>query len=418
MSSQDSDSRRGPKKSYRLSAGEREYLETGEAKGGYSKPKTEELVQQKVDSLPVRIQHLFEDVALLDESGRLDYESWSSGWYDLLGFPDEPTREQLDTGFTFQSPPSGASPTSKPTELGRNFGELVDHLLLAPGAVDRDQIRQDILWGVFSQLFIENRPSREILGEELPAYVPETIELLDRRSQSRKQRHDKFWADSDDADRWQDHKRAMEIRVVDLLRDGEVTVASTDVEHYRLAGRIVDWFIDSMVDGGTHGSAQQWAAFCGEYDSTEFDVASELTAQRVQSLLDDYRIVERIELKKQVQGDINDLSDQKWKSVPAQDVLLSIAGHETASSAEVSTDLDMENNQSGVTRIARDLAGVERDGGLIWKERPLLTGGTDRWTTTAYGDVIATRLMGDSIFLTEDLVPERVLIDALDELRS
>ncbi|RLM59921.1 hypothetical protein, partial [Halorubrum sp. Atlit-26R] len=70
--------------SYALSERQRNYLTNGET-GSYRESKLEADIQEKVEDLGHRLDHLLSDVELLARNGYLDEDYWQDVWLALVG---------------------------------------------------------------------------------------------------------------------------------------------------------------------------------------------------------------------------------------------------------------------------------------------------------------------------------------------
>lgn len=445
---------RGPKKTLRLTEREREFLKTGET-GSYRTAALEKRVQEKVDNLPQRFETLFSDVELLDESGTLGVGTWSSGWSRLLGLPDEPTTEEMAEAFSFSRSEENIYPSSNPAELGRRLGRMFDRLLLRPEGADLDAIRHDLIWGFALGIYLDRRPAGEMTVDDRKHRMSEVAEMLEERAEEAleldEEVRESIVEGMSRREQWREMREEAIEHVADVLESealvidqkehlGEHLPGDGGIDLDSLATKVVDYWVDSQVDDGRPGTHGQWSTFIDEHDPDVFDAEGVLTPERVRQIVDDHRLVGRVQLHELLRQDATRVRGQEYKRVPKEPVLLAVFRTPGVSSSEIHDKMNGEGHLSGVTRIARDFAGDggqrQTDTGDVWNERPLLRGDKSGWSTTAYGDALGHYLSntprGSDREIPDDAevievkqlmamsatVPEDAVTAALDELRD
>jgi hypothetical protein len=397
-----------PPKCYRLLDTERAYLEEGTATGSYRDHELKERATEKVELLSDRFEHLFVDTELLErrfqeESNLLATEEGFQAWCRLMGL-EGATRGEVEEALSFGRSQRG----SAPADFGAELGKTVDRLMRWPefGDVTEEDIVADLVWGFLRGLQFDRRVAGEVTGARVQ---DDTDEIIGRVAE----RVDTF-TESLDTDSTpgfllrqrsrQNKRQEMTTRVQDLLvedhsKDGEKLATEIAKRHEEdedevsdFARQVVGHIMDGAVDGDqTIGSFGQFQSFWDRYGpAEEFDTGEIVTESKVYSVIEERRLDEKHELKRELEREAEALADKGRKGIPAADVLPLIVEDGPLSSKEIATQVaDSRNHAASVTRLAKDLAGDESgstlDGPKIWTARPLLAGDPSGWETTEYG---------------------------------
>lgn len=420
--------------SYTLTTAQRRYLRTGDP-GTESVTNMETRIQDKVEHLADRIDHLLSDVNLLHSNEYLTDESWKDTWTELLGFTASPVkpysrrrriREQADS----EERPSESDlvnacrastddgihrPISAPTEVGRDIGRFARQLMLAPGNLELDEILQELAYGFIEGVYVDHRPAG--IGHEHPEqrrkHVNELLTALSERLEHELS-YDREWAELEREGRiqgniWKRHQTKMISRIREILDEEPAPVAprrprpefeelvrkkreGLDTEESEVNEAGIDchdlfWLLTAEAIESEYlpGSAGHWAEFQHEYGPPDqFDPGEFVTRDRVLTAIEKWRVLERIRLKQNYSEDKQQLQEKRVRGVDALDVVREIFEHDgSISSKGIARALGSEtSNQGQVTQICTDLAGRE------WDERPLVAGDKNGWTLTMYGELL------------------------------
>ncbi|MHB9285953.1 hypothetical protein ACKVMT_02805 [Halobacteriales archaeon Cl-PHB] len=375
----------------------------------------EHRVTEKVERLPARFEHLFEDVELLESrfqegSNLLATEAGTQAWLELMGLEGATGREVEDA----MSPGRG-SPGSAPAEFGAKLGRTVGRLMRWPTSNDSTavDIMAELVWGFLRGLLFDGREAGAVTETTVRDETSAVIDRIEERANA--------FAEARDTDSppefarqlqaWQEKRREMALAVEKVLSDesslsdDEMPIALTTgleqgtgmpSEFYR---EVVDHLIDRAVDEDQQidSRRQDWA-FLEQYGpAEEFDADAFVTASEVLTVVEDRQLIEKYELKCDLEEEAETLAEKGRKGVSATEVLPRVVADGPLSSKEIAQQLhDTRDYTAAVTRLARDLAGVEsgstQRGIDIWTERPLLVGDPEEWDTTAYGEAAAHAL--------------------------
>lgn len=431
--------------SYTLTNAQRRYLKTGDP-GTDTSSNMEARIQDKVDHLGDRIDHLLADVNLLYSKEYLTEESWKDAWAGLMGFASSPVepetrrkwiREHADSADSpsesdvadacrASSPDSIRRPISAPTEFGRDLGKFAQQLMLAPGDVEHDEVLQELAYGFIEGLYVDHRPAG--LGYQRPEqrrkHIDEIVTALTERLELELS-YDREWAEVEregriQGDIWDRHQTNMISQIREILDEEPTPIAprrpvsrfeelvrkkreGSDAKESEVNEDGIDcqdlfWLITAECIDSEYsaGSAGQWADFQAEYGpADQFDPEAFATRDRVLSVVDEWRVLERVRLRQYCSEDEERLQEKVVRGVDALDVVREIyVSDGSISSKRVARVIGSETSYQGqVTQICTDLAGRE------WEERPIVTGDKQGWRLTAYGEFLAQTLFEDSISL-------------------
>jgi hypothetical protein len=389
-------------KAYRLTEKERTYLETGEPPGTYTPAEIEQRIEEKIELISDRFEHLSNDVELLREEGYLDVESWASGWLELMDveLPEAAADDGLRDAFTRKSSEKEwYTHATPPGEFGYEVGDMLYHLMLLPRGVNREDVYLDLAWGVVQGIYW--------FTDE---HTYEGIKRLEERSQRKLKADDRLSQFADFAEQMGDLGDEIDDRIEEILKSEGIEPTPGLVREIHNEAENEREELPFMVWG-----------------SGEEAIVEAYTPELVNEVIEEKRILEKRQMREIVEDDA-ELLDEKAGSPSARAVLLDLleSENEVDSSGEVASRLN-ENKDwtSRVTTVARDLAGVKngnagwkhRD---IWDDRPVVEGDRDGWKTTAYGEVVAEYLQANdtplSRFGPRFLISEDTLVAALDEL--
>jgi len=426
---------------YALTGAERRYIRSGDP-GGESKTNMEARIETKINRLGYRIDHLLADIFLLHANDYLTEESWKDGWVGLLGFDEYPVqpstqRKRAPELTDFEEPSNDSEiveacrmasntetdigrPMSSTKEFGRDIGELARKLSLAPGEMDEDEVLQDIAYGFLEGLYFDHRPAG--LGDQLmqqrQKYMNEIISALQKQLEH-ELTYDREWAEWErewrvQGDLWDEHRTAMISRLREILNEAPEPIAprrsmsefrsrvlekrgDTDSQETGVNERGIDCqdllfvLIDNSIESDYPvGSSGHWGDFKAEHGPAEqFEPEEFIQYDRVVTLVEEYRILERNVLYRHCQTDADRIQGKKARGLDALDVFSAIHNSKSAiSSKQIARDIGSETSYQGqVTQICTDLASRE------WEQRPVLAGSKDGWELTAYG-----RLLAESMF--------------------
>lgn len=355
-------------KIFRLLESDYDYLHGDDT--NYSNSDMEDRVLEKVDLIPKRIESLRYDVSWLNDEGYFEGERWHSrvgGLFqqseDLTGKSVLATNEQART-------------------LGHDLGIIANYLIAGVDELDDPQIRQQIVWGFIERFYpISSSWSDD---EEV-----EMEELTDFIEQAHQKRQDRLWEDIKEFEERQDIAREMQLHILRSFEDERIALPEVtsipDYERNRFAAVLVlCGYLDSEV--ASHESpSEQWDQFIDQIDPPTFDISSELSPDKIRSHLDD-GVIEILEEIDPVNRDTRRVLETSWRGVEMAAVLRTVADNPGISSKDIENSLE-NSNQSAITRLAKDMAGMQREHGEVF-ERPLVDGDKDGWTLTEYGELV------------------------------
>lgn len=155
---------------------------------------------------------------------------------------------------------------------------------------------------------------------------------------------------------------------------------------------VINHLIDAALEGDqTIGSFGQHRSFWEQYGPVEeFDIEDFVTESEVYSVIEDRRLDEKYELKRDLEREAEILMKKGRMGIFAADVLPKLVEDGPLSSKEIAAQIDGSGDYTAsVTRLAKDLAGDDTntmlDEAEIWVERPLLRGDREGWEATEYG---------------------------------
>ncbi|WP_435153006.1 hypothetical protein [Haladaptatus sp. DFWS20] len=410
MSSDNTDTKKRGRKAYHLSESQRVYLETGDT-GTYRESRVREDITTKVNRLATRLNLLCEDVRLLangvtnlgsmdaehDETdehvfdvrdGFLTPDTWLDGWLQLLGIEGRPSAEELASELTSTPAPGGQS---RATVFGAKLGAMVRRMMLFPNIRDVEQsdIAADVIWGVFTGLWLNQWKLGERTGERVRNESTMLLEKLEERAGQSVMRAD---AQLDMADRelvqpiQRTNERQAKIRQhVDNILDRKELASST-------------WIVEQVTNHVLEQLGERYNFDMGAPSSPVVLTGFASDAQ-VEKILTDNQLIEKNEIRQRFEQDIASLNNKEWRGVPARDVFDKIANHDgSISSSELDSKVRREpDDERAITRLARDFAGIDcekrPESTATWTEVPLVQDveprqNKSRWTTTLYGDAL------------------------------
>ena len=403
------------KKCYRLLDSEREYLKTGTAPGSYRPHELESRVAEKVKVIPSRFEHLFEDIELFerrfrDESSLLDTEAGAYAWAELMGIKDDSTWREMEKAMIFGSD----GPESAPANFGVELGKTIGRLMWFPSSddIEEEDVIADLIWGFLRGLQFDRRLAGEVTETRVQNDVDKILSRIEDRADSyaRSLGTDELSESRIQLERQRLMNDAMAVRVHDLLRQDstidceraiEIVERSEEAENdpNDFCHQVVNHLIDTILEEGhTIGSHGQHRSFWGQYGPVEeFDIEEFVTGSKVHTVIEERRLDEKYELKRDLEREAEVLVDKGRTGVSAVDVLPTIVENGPMSSKEIAAQIDSSRDYTAsVTRLAKDLAGDDTNTTLdeaeIWTERPLLRGNQERWEATQYGKAAAHAL--------------------------
>lgn len=447
--------------SYTLTNSQRRYLKTGDP-GTQSKSQMEARIQDKIELLGDRIEHLLADVELLHSQDYLSEDYWEEALLGLLGFeespvspttrrkwvkefaetPDNPRNSDIQGAYEVSSPNGSKRPISGPSELSRDFGIFAREILLTPPDVEQDEVLEDMAYGFVEGLYFDHRPvgmgSR--VAEQRREYVGEVITALKQRLEHELV-YDREWSEwhrkmGFQSDFWTQHKTRMEASIREILKDEPAPIRprltrlgfrdQLDSEQKRpdenkrgiYCPDLLNVLLAQNVESDYHpGSAGLWADFQAKFGPGEqFDPEEFVTCERVESLIDDWRIFERTILKEYCKEDSERLEDKTVRGVNATDIVKALHENKTPlNSKAIARLIGSEASYQGqVTQICTDLAGRK------WSERPVIRGDKDSWEFTNYGQLLTQSILESSssplIYTFSPDIETEVIIKAASEI--
>lgn len=440
-------------KSYELSEKEQSYLEDGTAPGSYRPHELENRIEEKVERLPDRFRALFDDIELLNrgyfDSGDqasserylpLATDSGYHAWLDLMGFDEPQTKQAIVDEFSYTREGHG----SAPARFGAHLGQMVNRLMRWPdfGGIEEEDIVADLVWGFLRGLTFDNRAARDVTEDVVRDETADILQQLHDRAE--------IYAESTGdpsnltnffsrMNKRRELREQMARRVGDILMGrtsgGTCPVFSELVERDHDSGdtagglfyEVVDHLADKHLENDDPvRSTGQWFAFCKEHEPlAEFDVEEYLTEQRVLSIVQERRLVERVLLRKILDADAEVLAEKSWRGVSASRLLPVIIDEESISSKALAKTLETSDYEGSVTGLAKQLAGQDSwpEGVTVFVDRPLLHGDASGWQPTRYGRaalhalrVVDARDEKYAQPIELSRFPEKLLVDALDEI--
>lgn len=453
-------------KNRRLSDTERSYLEDGAVPedSKYRPHELENRIEEKVEHLPDRLTTLFDDVELLDrgyfesdpsvDPGDLDSgdevpgerysplatESGYRGWLNLMGFDEQPTKQKIAEEFSYTT----AGGSSAPARFGAHLGRMVNRLMRWPdfGGIENEDVAADLVWGFLKGLVFYHRKAGDVTEEVIRDESDDILQRLHDRAEiyaEARRSMDGLAGILSGAHEKTELREEMAQRVGDILLERTSgtsrPVFSEMVERHADGGRgggglfydVVDHLVDREIDNDhSYGSFKQWSAFCEKQEPLEsFDVEAFLTEERVLSIVEERRLVERALLQKILDADAEALAEKTWRGVSASSILPLIVEEEPISSKALAKEIETADYEGSITGLAKQLAGRDTwpEGVTVFISRPILQGDPTGWQLTRYGQAAAYALRiveardehyAQPIELKQ--FPEDLLLDALDEV--
>jgi len=424
---------------HRLVGKERKYLQDGVAEGTYRPHELEQRATDKVELLPERFERLFEDIELLTRRSEkkpnlLATDTALHAWFELLGLGEQPTRREVEEAL---SPGLGGS-GSAVAEFGADLGATVDRINRWPeyGSIQNEEIVAEFVWGFLRGLQFDRRLAKDVDTDRVREDVSQILDLVEERAEGHAE---SIGFDSPpqylvQLELRRLRRREMASRVQELLgADGPAPDAELGTElqvgkdgrfYYDVVAHIIDRATDGEHDIDTNA---QHSVFWDQYGPLEsFDADEFLRPEQVESIIEDRRLLEKHDLKQQLSQDARVLADKGAKGAAAQKILPVLVEDGPKSSADLAESVDEAT--SSVTRLARDLAGVDcrsrnQRGIDVWVERPILDGSRDEWEITAYGEAATFALQKhlaaqDEIFRPKAVsrYPDELLERALEQV--
>lgn len=434
---------RGQRNKLRLSHSQYQYLKDGTVPESYVEDgtkrtdKLEKQVRERLELLPLRFEILFEDVGLLSEGGSKGSiekrsDAWIGCWLRLLDLEigEEMTEDELIEQLTY----SGPQTNSAPEQFGNEVGTLLWNLFaFEPEGVDLQEILSNLLWGVIEGVgkgFTTDIEDPKEGVTSLLEFKSEAAEEFQRRARVESEYGERFLAHVQSID--EDKADAVFKHICDLLlEEGQVPESMLSGDHegqatgkdlsdpprpwfVRRLGRLVEAENPRLKDWKYGGDVGGWS------------LQDNIDAELVGELVEEHRLIEKQRLLDQLSDDVTRIEAKVGKGPTATQILSIVAEAAKPISAEDIADelATAKDWQSGVTELARDLAGQrdpeeypERD---IWTDRPLLEETSDRWETTTYGDALFHRLAtsGEGARTLDSVLLDSVMEAALDEIQS
>lgn len=397
--------------SFHLLDSEREYLEEGTAPGAYRTHEMENRVTEKTELLPTRFERLFADLELLEQGSErttdfLATETGRQAWLELLGIDEDPSRGELERSLSFHRGELG----SAPAEFGAKLGWAVNRLMYWPvfSGLQKDDIVADLVWGFLRGLHYDPRRAGTVSEDVIRDDTTAILQQIEDRAHTHAENIQESPAGLlDRSQKRQAKKREMAVRVNEILGEDYPTtsldmdwgfvnsgaVGERDEATSQFSYWVVAHLIDSAVDQGhPFNSIAQERAFWRDYGPVEeFEAVDFVTENQVFSLVESRQLHERYDLLEQLVTDVQALAKKGWKGTAAEDVLPYTVEQGPVSSIEIAEAIYSNRDYAAsVTRLARDLAGVEVDDRGdeidVWTDKPLLTGERDGWEATRYGE--------------------------------
>lgn len=424
--------------SYPLTSAQRTYVSTGDP-GGSRESEVESAVENKVEQLGQRVDHLLSDVQLLAHNGFLDEDRWFDAWVDFIGFGDsgyrpnadrravpefvetgipgyedvtdeDPTHTDIVDACTVGAGDWRSRPTSSPEQIGYQVGAMLQRLMFYPDGVNAEKMSFDIAWGLADGFLRGDMPAYAVSGDQRRELKEDFIKYQQNRLEGEVD-IDKEWEERrtkshEQSEAWTDARTEMKVAVEETLSEIGLPIHSefrhrVDKEGFKSdeagleAGEVTDYLIDHLVDvpddidekpavSGKVGTMGQWALFQNQYGPVdEFDPEEVVTEEAVLGAVEEHDLLEKAQLAAFVDDDVETLADTGWKKIGAVDVVNEVAEQAgSARSADIARAIKGENHKGSVTKLCADLAGRDF-------ERAILEGGRGNWSLTPYGKLVA-----------------------------
>ncbi|MFO7834102.1 MAG: hypothetical protein R6V31_08630 [Halohasta sp.] len=405
-----------PEKCHRLLDSEKTYLETGTAPGSYRPHEMERRVSEKVELLPLRFEHLCEDVELLErrfqeEPNLLDTEIGFHAWLEFLGLEESATRQEVNEALTFENGERG----SALADFGSELGKTVDSLMRWPkfDDVTNEDIVAELVWGFLRGLQFDRRLAGNLTEEKVQNDVGEILSRVEERGDGFAERCSSRGQPTEWDIRWKVRNYKideMATHVQDLLTGDRIPncelateiaerTEETENEANGFSREVVEHImVSALGEDHTIESRELHGSFWERYGpAEEFVTEKFVTKSKVHSVIEERRLDEKYELERELEREAEALADKGRMGVSADDVLPMIVEDGSLSSRKIAAQVDDSRDYTAsVTRLAKDLAGDEtgstQDAVEIWTDRPLLTGDREGWEATEYGKAAAYAL--------------------------
>ncbi|MHC3439549.1 hypothetical protein ACYJ1Y_16025 [Natrialbaceae archaeon A-gly3] len=406
---------------YPLSSTQRKYISNGDT-GNSWEAKLQEDVQKKIDQLGERFERLFSDVELLYKNGYLEEEYYVDAWAELLGFDEDDEWGEILEACQLHADVEDARPTSAPQEVARQFGQLLFRLMLTPDEIsDPESVMKELAWGFLQGLYLDSADGI-LLGDARREAIEGTIEHLEERLEVELDYDEpvisfhKEWQEQREASKEAEqaiHDRIRE--VLDGIEGVEPQGYGVGLENHQRGidpREVFTLLIDRLTedpapeeDGlavdNTLGTAGQQVLFERQYGPlTEIDVDEIVTREDVLAVIKEYNLATKDEIAARVYEDVEALEDAGgYKGVDdaAEVVRVIHKADGSPRSAAIARAVATESHKGSVTALCNCLTGGKRLKGQEEladraAERPILTGESDGWGLSVYGEFIGNEL--------------------------
>lgn len=426
MSGNDSAAGKHGRPAYALTERERHYLQTGDP-GTYRESKMQTRIEDKVEDLGHRIDHLLSDIRLLHGNGYLEEDTWGDTWEGFIGFEEsehtpknslrdmrsllaegeDPTPADIADACTLGPKPGKFREFSAPEAVSRDVGRMLFRVMLTPDGVNQETLLKDMGWGFIEGLYLDHRIAGEARGDHRQEKMNDLFDYFEERLELALE-----YDEQDDllgTEKPVDHDRTQtEAEFIDeiraILEDEGIPAKPSDDYRSETASEgvfpreVLDLLVDDLVDdteidhpheSSVTGSGGQWILFNKQYGPyEEMDPASIVTREHVLEIISRYNLVTKGKLSVQAVADAEELEETKWRGIHAKEILSVIAKQEGAPRSKlIARELKTTDHESIVTKLCNDMAGRE------W-EIPLLKGDASGWEITAYGRLTADAAFG------------------------
>lgn len=369
---------RQTKRLLRLTDAQYQYLTTGELTGSYAdRPdKLEARISDTLALLPRRFELLFEDIGALSRNYYFETDEWEEAWIDLMNLHrQEPIQGQFEFDPTFRD-------ASQAAKFGQEIGRMVERVMKTPRGTSTVDIWTDLVDGFIEGLcfglYHERQTDTEDFRREILDSILSTVEA---RHASRARAFEAYrQADLEDRAA---HEQAWDSKLREILAILEEQALVGDEWRNRDAGPRVDSIAYWLA------SAIYWEMY-PEQGMSPAAIDELVTPEAVMDVVRTRELETLLALRGLIQDDIERLREKSGRGPSPTALLEEIFENGPGSSGELAARLD-DDRVAGITETARDLAGTRdpsaspRD---VWTERPLLTGDTDSWDTTPYGEAV------------------------------
>lgn len=391
---------------YHLSEKQYRFAEGKEVEGSHD-PDLRRQVAEKVRLLPRRLGLLFNDIETLSPEYLSSEEGLESA-LQIMGFETSTSVREFEEGLVYGFGEEGElRPSSRSVEFGRELGQLAARLVALPEEKEIEGLWADLIWGFILGLGYDLEPAGKRTPRELMEELEPRFESRVETAQDGHKRSAELWS-RDDLFRLV--PREFETRLV--KRVNEVLEEKGSELHFEVPHegekRTLDPFREELlavlpkaavdgieedeeairdIDPSDETRLAAWTRLSGDRDLEEIldHVAVPL---RVKSVVRALQLEDRVKLRPDLKDAGKRIKDMEWRGPKGRDILRVVVREEPISSRGISDHLG--SHQSGVTRVARSLAGNLEDGEKPeWPFPPALRETEHGWAPTAWGEAIA-----------------------------